>query len=86
MFRGAVTVYLVLVLVEPPRLTLTIATIFRGVRARRRTVAAVASHTCLPPSVSVIVTKLAEFRVETATRVNKGMSAVSERVRVFVAI
>ena len=43
----AVTVYLVLVLVEPPRLTLTIATIFRGVRARRRTVAAVASHRVL---------------------------------------
>ena len=54
--------------------------------ARRRTVAAVASHTCLPPSVSVIATKLAEFRVQTATRVNKGVSAVSERVCIFVAI
>ena len=59
---------------------------FLGVRARRLAVAAVASHTCLPPSVSVIVTKLAELRVQTATRVNKGVSAVSERVRVFVAI
>ena len=84
----AVTVYLVLVLVEPPRLTSTIATTFLGVRARRRSVAAVASHTCLPPSVSVIVTivtKLAEFRVQTATRVNKGVSAVTETVRIFVA-
>ena len=82
----ASTVYLVLVLVEPPRLNGTIATIFLGVRAIRRTVAAVASHTCLSPYVSVIVTKLAEFRVQTATHVNKGVSAVSERVRVFVAI
>ena len=40
----------------------------------------------MPPSVSVIVTKFAEFRVRTATSVNKGVSAVSERVRVFVAI
>ena len=56
-----------------------------GVNARGRSVAAVASHTCLPLSVSVIVTKLAEFRVQTATRVNKGVSAFSETVRVFVA-
>ena len=63
-----------------------VATIFLGVHARTLSVAAVASHTCMPPSVSVIVTKLAEFRVETATRVNKGVSAVSEIVRVFVAI
>ena len=81
----AVAVYLVLVLVEPPRLTWTIAMIFLGMRARRRSVAAIASHTCLPPSVSVIVNNLAEFRVQTATRVNKGVFAVSERVRVFVA-
>ena len=40
----------------------------------------------MPPSVSIIVTKLAEFRVQTATRVYKEVSAVSERVRVFVAI
>ena len=53
---------------------------FLGMRARRRSVAAVASHTCLPPSVRVIVTTLAEFRVQTATRVNKGVSAVSERM------
>ena len=52
----------------------------------KSSVTAVASHTCLPPSVSVIVTKLAECSVQTATRVNKGVSAVSERVRVFVAI
>ena len=40
----------------------------------------------MSPSVSVFVTELAEFRVQTATRVNKGVSAVSEIVRVFVAI
>ena len=57
-----------------------------AVRARRFAVAVVARRACLPPSISVIVTKLAEFRVQTATRVNKGESAVSERVRVFVAI
>ena len=34
-----------------------------AVRARRLAVAAVASHACLPPSVSVIVTNLTEFRV-----------------------
>ena len=59
---------------------------FLGVRARRRTVAAVASYTCVPPFVSVFVTELAEFRIQTATPVNKGASAVSERVRVFVEI
>ena len=63
------------------------ATVFLAVvRARRLAVAAVASHACLPPSVSVIVPKLAEFRVKTADRVNKGVSAVSERVRVLMAI
>ena len=40
----------------------------------------------MPPPVSTIFTQLSEFRVKTATRVNKGVSAVSERVRVFVAI
>ena len=40
----------------------------------------------MPSSVSVIVTTLAEFRVQTDTCVNKGVSAVSDRVRVFVAI
>ena len=59
---------------------------FLVVCASRLAVAAVASHTCLPSSASVIVTKLAEFRVQTATRVNKGVSAVSERVRIFVVI
>ena len=63
------------------------ATIFRVVvRARRLAVAAVASHTCLPPSVSVIVTKLAEFRVQTAARVKKWSPTVSERVGVFMAV
>ena len=36
--------------------------------------------------MSVIVTKLAEFRVQAATRVDEGAFVVSERVRVFVAI
>ena len=63
------------------------ATIFRVVvRARRLAVAAVASHTCLPPSVSVTVTKLAEFRVQTAARVKKWLPTVSERVGVFMAV
>ena len=81
----AASVYMALVLVVPPRMNRTIATIFLAVRARLAA-AAVASHTCLPPPVSVIVTKLAEFRVQTATRVNEGVCSVSERVRVFVAI
>ena len=42
-------------------------------------------HTCLPPPVSVIIVKLSEFRVQTATRVDKGVSAVSERMRVLGA-
>ena len=58
---------------------------FLVVRGRRLAVAAVASHTCLPPSVSII-TKLAEFRVQTAARVNKGVLAVLERARVFMTI
>ena len=33
-----------------------------------------------------VITKLAEFWVQTAVRVNKGVSAVSERVRVFMVI
>ena len=53
---------------------------------RARVAAAVASHTCLPPPVSVIIVKLSEFRVQTATRVDKGVSAVLERMRVLVAI
>ena len=40
----------------------------------------------MPPPVSVIVVKLSEFRVQTATRIDKGVSAVSERMRVLVAI
>ena len=56
------------------------------VRARRLAVAAVASHTCLPPSVSVIGTKLAGFRVQTAARINEWVPTISERVGVFVAV
>ena len=80
----AVTVYLSLVLVIPSRVNGTIATIFIWVRAR--VAASVAGHTCLPSSVCVIVVKLSEFRVQTATRVDKGVSAISERMRVLVAI
>ena len=80
----AVTVYLSLVLVVPSRVNGTIATIFVWVRARLA--AAVAGHTCLPSPVCVIVVKLSEFRVQTATRVDKGVSAISERMRVLVAI
>ena len=50
------------------------------VRARRFAVAAVASHACLPPSVGVIVTKLAEFRVQTAARIIQWVPTISERV------
>ena len=57
-----------------------------AVCARRLDVAAAASRTCLLPSVSVIVTKLAEFRVQTVARVNKEVLAVSERVRMFMTV
>ena len=56
------------------------------VRARRFAVAAVATHTCLPPSVGVIVTKLVEFRVQAAVRVNEWVPTVPERAGVFVAV
>ena len=56
------------------------------VRVRRLSVAAVTSHTCLPPSVSVVVTNLAEFRVQTAARVNAWVPTVSERVGFFMAV
>ena len=78
----AETVHLSLVLVVPSRVNWTIATIFIWVRAR--VAAAVAGHTCLPSSV--IVVKLSEFRVQTSTRIDKGVSAVPERVRVFVTV
>ena len=55
-------------------------------RARRLAVAAVASHTCLPPSVSVIVAELAEFRVEATACAKNGVSTVSGGVCVFVAV
>ena len=56
------------------------------VRARRLAVAVIASHTCLPPSVSVIVTKLAEFRVQTAPRINECVPTISERAGVIVVV
>ena len=59
---------------------------FVVMRARRLAVAAAASHTCLPPSVSVIVNKLTGFRVQTAARVNKWMPTVSEIVGVFMSV
>ena len=80
----AAAVYLPLVLVVPSRVNWSIATIF--IRVRARFAAAVGSHTCLPPPVSVIIVKLSEFRVQTTPRVDKGVSAVPERVRVLVAI
>ena len=80
----AVTVYLSLVLVVPSRVNSTIATILIWVRARLA--AAVTGHTCLPSPVCVIVVKLSEFRVKTATCIDKEVSAVSERMRVVVAI
>ena len=40
----------------------------------------------MPPSVSVIVTKLTGFRDQTAARVNEWMTTVSERVGVFMAV
>ena len=57
---------------ETPAFDLNDCDDFRGVRARRPAVVAVARHTCLPPPVSTIFTQLSEFRVKTATRVNKG--------------
>ena len=81
------TVYLTLFLVVPSRLTRAMATIFLiVVDVRRFAVAAVASHVFLPPSVSVIVTKVAEFRVQAAARINEWVPTISERVGVFVAV
>ena len=80
----AAVVYLPLVPVVLSRVNLSIATIFIWVRARLA--AAVASHTCLPPPVCVIVVKLSEFWVQTTSRVDKWVSAVSERVSVLMAI
>ena len=57
-----------------------------AVRARRFAVAVVARRACLPPSISVIVTKLAEFRVQTASRINEWVPTISERVSAFVAV
>ena len=83
----AVTVYLVLILMVPSQKTRTLEMIsLVVVCARSLAVAAVASHTCLPPSLSAIVTKSGEFLVQAAARVNAWMPTLWKRVRVFVAI
>ena len=56
------------------------------VRARRFTVAAIASHACLPSSVSIIVAKLTEFRVQTASRINEWVPTIFGGVSVFVTV
>ena len=56
------------------------------VRAIIFAVSTVASHACLPSSVSVIFNKLTEFRVQTAARINEWLHIISERVGVFVAV
>ena len=66
----AAVVYLPLVPVVLSRVNLSIATIFIWVRARLA--AAVASHTCLPPPVCVIVVKLSEFWVPQPLALIKG--------------
>ena len=55
-------------------------------RATRLAVAAVAGHTWLPPSESVIVAVLGEFRVQAAARINEWVHTVSEEVCAFVAV
>ena len=56
------------------------------VRARRFAVAVVANHACLPSSVSVIVTKLTVFRVQTAARINEWVPTLFERGDVFATV
>ena len=46
----------------------------------------VASHARLPPSVSVIATNLAEFRVQTAARINEWMQQFMKGVVVAVEV
>ena len=55
------------------------------VRGGRFAVAA-ANHACLPPSASVIVTKLAEFRVQTAARIDEWVPTIFERLGVLVTV
>ena len=55
-------------------------------RARRFAVAVTADHACLPSSASVIVTKLTEFRVQKATRIDEWVPKPFDRVCVFVAV
>ena len=63
------------------------ATIFLVVvRASRFAVAVVASHACLPSSVSVIVTKLTEFKVQTAAPINEWVPTIYEVVSVFMTV
>ena len=54
--------------------------------ARRFVVSAVADHACLSASVCVIVAKLAEFRVQAATRSNERMPTMLGGKVVFVAV
>ena len=56
------------------------------VRASRFAVAVVASHACLPSSVSVIVTKLTEFKVQTAAPINEWVPTIYEVVSVFMTV
>ena len=81
------TACLALILVVPSRLTLKMATIFLVVvRARRFVVSAVAAHACVSTLVCVVVTKLAKFRVQAATRSNERMPTMLEGMVVFVAV
>ena len=66
------TLYLTLVLVVPSKLDRTISTVFIvGMRTRRLSVASKASNTSFPLSSSAVIAELAEFRVQTAVRVDK---------------
>ena len=56
------------------------------VRARRFVVSAVADHARVSTSVSVIVAKLAKFRVQAATGTNERMPTVLDGMVVFVAV
>ena len=55
-------------------------------RERRPPVAAVADHTCLPPSENLVIAELAEFRVDTAAGFDKEMFTVAQGVTVFVTV
>ena len=57
-----------------------------GLCSRRFAVEAVANHACLPSSSSVIVTKLTEFRVQTAAGNNEWLPTLFQIVFVFVTV